>query len=95
MNAVNDTTTPLDDVNVAESTTTDAIDLTVLQVGDRGRLHVADTCEDCEYLNALGMTDQCKFRVCKVGTPCIVQVGGTRIGLSPDVARQIKVTQQV
>jgi len=65
--------------------------LSALHAGDHGYLEDAGCCEDCDLLSALGMTDQCRFRVCKAGVPCIVQIGGTRIGLSPDVAERIMV----
>jgi Fe2+ transport system protein FeoA len=42
-------------------------------------------------LRALGMTDDCTLRICKVGEPCIVQVQSTRIGLSRSVADGILV----
>jgi len=51
----------------------------------------AERCEDCDLLGALGLTSQCRFRVCKAGAPCIVQVGGTRIGIAPDIASDIMV----
>jgi len=43
-------------------------------------------------LRALGLTDGARLRVCRVGDPCIIQVGSTRIGLSNVVARSISVT---
>ncbi|MFG0330068.1 MAG: FeoA family protein [Phycisphaerales bacterium] len=64
--------------------------LTTLPTGSRGRLHGAElTCEDCDLLNALGLTERCELKICKHGNPCIVQVKSTRIGLSPAVARHI------
>ncbi len=65
------------------------VSLADLQTGQRGYLEDADQCEDCDLLSALGMTEQCRFRVCKAGAPCIVQIGGTRIGLAADVANRI------
>ncbi len=65
-----------------------------LQTGQRGFVEDADQCEDCDLLSALGMTEQCRFRVCKAGAPCIVQIGGTRIGLAADVASRIMVRPQ-
>jgi Fe2+ transport system protein FeoA len=51
------------------------------------RLHTATlTASDCALLRAIGLTDRCLLRVCKVGEPCIVQVRATRIGLSRSVA---------
>ena len=66
--------------------------LSDLEDGTRARLYSTDLrCEDCDLLNALGMTEQCEMRICQVGNPCIVQVDSTRIGLSPDVAKRIYV----
>ena len=66
--------------------------LTALHAGDRGRLH--DTrllVEDLEMLRALGLAERCRFRVCKAGNPWILQVRGTRVGISDTVARRILV----
>ena len=43
-------------------------------------------------LRSLGLTDGARLRVCRIGDPCIIQVGSTRIGLSNIVARSISVT---
>ncbi len=72
-----------------DNSQTRPVTLSDLQTGERGSLEDADQCEDCDLLSALGMTEQCRFRVCKAGAPCIVQVGGTRIGLAADVASRI------
>ncbi len=42
-------------------------------------------------LRAMGMYDRCTVRVCRPGTPCIVEVDSTRLGLSGSVARRILV----
>ena len=49
---------------------------------------------DCALLRALGLTDRCVLRICKIGEPCIVQVRATRIGLSRSVADGIFVVPQ-
>lgn len=67
------------------------VSLSDLRTGQRGLVEDAERCEDCDLLSALGMTEQCRFRVCKAGAPCIVQIGGTRIGLAADVASRIMV----
>lgn len=43
-------------------------------------------------LRSLGLTDGARFRVCRLGDPCIIQVRSTRIGLSKVVAQSIYVT---
>ena len=69
--------------------------LTDLRVGDHGRFHAADLAgQDREILLALGLAEQCLFRLCKAGDPWIVQVKGTRVGLSDAVARQILVVPE-
>lgn len=68
------------------------IRLSELKAGQRGEMIRADLqCDDCDLLSALGMTDRCKFRVCKAGDPWIVEVNATRIGLAESVAGQILV----
>lgn len=67
--------------------------LSELREGARGRLFSTDLCcEDCQMLNAMGLTDQCEIRVCQrssPGKPCIVQVHATRLGLSASLAENI------
>ena len=53
--------------------------------------HQPDVCSDCELLNAMGMTDRCRVRVCRRGNPLIVQVASTRLGLSSVMAKLIQV----
>lgn len=68
------------------------VQLTELAAGAAGRLHASHLGdEDFALLEALGMSRSCRFRVCKVGDPWIVQVRETRIGLAASVARQILV----
>jgi len=66
-----------------------------LQPGQQARVcQTKLCCEDCDMLNALGFTDQCQFRVCKAGragSPCILKVGCTRIGLSASLTDKISV----
>lgn len=70
------------------------VPLSVLRDGARGRLHTANLCcEDCDLLNAMGLTDQCEIRVCRSGaSSCIVQVNSTRLGLSSALAHNILVS---
>lgn len=73
------------------------VPLSRLRDGDRAWLHATTNlrCEDCDLLNAMGLTDQCEIRVCQSGEPCIVQVNATRLGLSASVARNILVRTAV
>lgn len=66
--------------------------LTVLRAGDHGSLHATSLIlEEREMLRALGLAESSRFRVCKAGDPWILQVRGTRVGLSDAVARRILV----
>ena len=72
-----------------------AVRLSDLAPGQMATLHGADlTANDCALLNALGLTDRCVLRICKIGEPCIVQVRATRIGLARSVADGILVVPQ-
>lgn len=67
-----------------------AISLTQLGRGECATFDRADLrCEDCDMLNAMGMTDRCQLKVCKIGDPWIVQVKSTRIGMARSLAQQI------
>lgn len=69
--------------------------LSELAAGCVARLHAANlTAQDCALLRALGLTDDCVLRICKIGEPCIVQVKATRIGLSRVVADGIFVVPE-
>jgi Fe2+ transport system protein FeoA len=69
------------------------VSLSRLRGGERGRLDLsALCCDECDLLNAMGLTDQCEVRVCRTGEPCIVQVHSTRLGLSAELAQKILVT---
>ncbi|MCG8456324.1 MAG: ferrous iron transport protein A [Holophagales bacterium] len=69
--------------------------LSDLRSGERGRLYSARLPgDDAALLDALGLSEKSPFRLCKAGNPCIVQVGGTRIGISPEVARRLEVIDE-
>ena len=71
------------------------IRLSDLSAGQVVRLHGSDLApQDCAMLRALGMTDHCLLRICKVGESCIVEVRSTRIGLSRSVADGIFVVPE-
>jgi Fe2+ transport system protein FeoA len=64
--------------------------LSALQTGRTGRLHEARLDDQSVgLLRALGFSGAEEFRLCKAGEPCILQVGGTRIGVSRTVASRI------
>ncbi len=69
-----------------------AVPLTSLRTGDWGVLDACDLQEsDRELLRALGLADHARFRLCKAGSPWIIQVQGTRIGIADAVACKILV----
>jgi Fe2+ transport system protein FeoA len=66
--------------------------LTDLRAGARARLLGTSLDPDTrDLLRSLGLTDAASLHVCKHGEPCIIQVRGTRIGLSRAVASGILV----
>lgn len=70
--------------------------LTQLREGSRARVvSTAKCCEDCDLLNAMGLTEHCELRVCQRGSTCIVQVNQTRLGLSSEVAGKILVSDVI
>lgn len=66
--------------------------LSSLEVGQRASLRGSRVApEDARLLSALGLETGAEFRLCKKGGPWIVQVGATRIGLAPEIARRLMV----
>jgi Fe2+ transport system protein FeoA len=66
--------------------------LTNLSTGQTARLHEARLdANSVGLLRALGLSEAQSFRVCKAGEPCILQVDGTRIGVSRVVASNLYV----
>ena len=66
--------------------------LSDLEVGDVARMVDAAIDREAQsLLQALGLTDNSRLRVCKRGEPCVVQVRATRIGISSRIARHITV----
>ncbi len=75
--------------------------ITRMSVGQTGvvvAMHVDPA--DAAYLRAMGLCVNARVRVCRVGNPCVVAVGGTdggrcrcggrcRIGLSPRLAEGV------
>jgi Fe2+ transport system protein FeoA len=69
--------------------------LSDLTPGCLARMHMANLApQDCALLRALGLTDRCVLRICKIGEPCIVEVQSTRIGIARSVAKGILVVPE-
>ena len=47
--------------------------------------------EERQLLASLGLREEDTFTLCRQGSPCIVQVEATRLGLSKDVTSRIMV----
>ncbi len=70
------------------------VPLTELAAGERARLHTADLLgRDREMLSALGLATSTWFRLCKTGNPWIVQIRGTRVGMSEAIAHRLLVVR--
>jgi len=68
------------------------VPLRTLRAGECGRLCPSSLeGESGELLCAMGITAECNLRVCRGGTPCIIDVEGTRFGLSRAVRETIYV----
>lgn len=74
------------------SKTDHRVPLASLAVDTCARFHCAELDGEArDLLRALGLTDGACMRMCQGGTTCIVQVRGTRIGITNRVARSIHV----
>ena len=68
------------------------IPLTALQPGATAVLQEVCDSRSCAVLRSLGLMGGARFRLCRLGDPCIIQVRSTRIGLSKAVADAVNVT---
>ncbi|MFO0828790.1 MAG: hypothetical protein U0572_11670 [Phycisphaerales bacterium] len=77
------------------------IPLSQLKRGDRAIVELETLHEDeTRLLEAMGLGDRAAVRICRAGTPCIIETVGqdghaacaTRLGLSADVATKILTT---
>lgn len=70
-----------------------ATTLSELCAGAEGIL-LETSCQNSEgpLLRAMGLEPGERIRIARQGEPCIVEVKGTRIGLSSDLSRQVQVT---
>lgn len=68
------------------------IPLSELGVREEAVVHAADLeFEERIALAAMGLREDAVFRLCQQGTPCIIQIEATRLGLSQEVTRRILV----
>lgn len=68
------------------------VPLTMLAPGSTAVLHDVADARSSAVLRSLGLTGGSRFRLCRMGDPCIIQVRSTRIGLSRAVAESVIVT---
>ncbi len=70
--------------------------LSELRAGDRAIVQEANLdAEHAATLAAMGLCASCELTICRAsgrGSPCIVQIDATRLGLAPEVAQQILAT---
>ena len=68
------------------------IPLSELRTREEAVVHITDLeYEERISLAAMGLREDATFRLCQQGTPCIVQVEATRLGLSREVTERILV----
>ena len=68
------------------------IPLSELRTSEEAVVHIANLeYEERISLAAMGLREDATFRLCQQGTPCIVQVEATRLGLSREVTERILV----
>ncbi len=68
------------------------IPLSELGIREEAVVHIADLeFDERVALAAMGLREDATFRLCQQGTPCIVQVEATRLGLSREVTERILV----
>lgn len=91
MNAANVTIEPTAGP-AAEVVSPRAVPLTSLQPGATAVLQEVCDSRSCAVLRSLGLMGGARFRLCRLGDPCIIQVRSTRIGLSRAVADSVTVT---
>jgi Fe2+ transport system protein FeoA len=80
------------DEQITSQTADRPVPLSTLETGARA---MVSRCllsgEDRELLAAMGLADRCPLRVCRAGSPCIIQIASTRLGLSAKMARRVLV----
>lgn len=72
------------------TTTPARIPLSVLRSGDRAVVQFdALAPDEAQLLEAMGLPERSEIRICRSGSPCIIEVAQTRLGLSASVACRI------
>ena len=70
----------------------EVIPLSELRTNEEAVVHVADLEFDERIaLAAMGLREEAAFRLCQQGSPCIIQIEATRLGLSQEVTQRIMV----
>jgi Fe2+ transport system protein FeoA len=70
------------------------IPLSQLRRGDRAIVETTALDDhESRLLSAMGLVDKAEIRVCRAGTPCIVQIEATRLGISAAMAARILATR--
>lgn len=81
------------EVAVVETASDASMPLTLCPSGCRVTIHL-DEVEDGDrsMLEALGLEDGGEVEVCQVGSPCILRVSSTRVGVCREVAGRLRAT---
>ncbi len=75
------------------NTTPARVPLSVLRSGDRAVVEFDALARDeAQLLEAMGLSDHTEVRICRSGSPCIIEVAQTRLGLAASVAHRIYAT---
>src|SRR5262249_36095992 len=70
------------------------IPLSQLRRGERAIVEITALDDhESRLLSAMGLVDKAEVRVCRAGTPCIVQIEATRLGISAAMAAKILATR--
>ncbi|MGA1708522.1 MAG: FeoA family protein [Phycisphaerales bacterium] len=73
--------------------TPDRIPLSVLRPGERAVVELTGlSADEAALLKAMGLSDRAEVRICRSGSPCIIEVAHTRLGLAASVACRIFTT---
>ena len=72
------------------TSTSNRTPLSRLRQGDRAIVNTRDLADaDSKLLAAMGIGERCEIRVCRAGSPCIVQIQSIRVGIGREVADRI------
>ena len=84
---------PVGSVGTVETASDASMPLTLCPSGCRATIHLDDVEDgDRSMLEALGLEHGGEVEVCQVGSPCILRVSSTRVGVCREVAGRLRAT---